>query len=314
LRRNGSRRPTVMLWQMDPLPPEALDPEAERVGLAAARWKDAFRLNRSAAAMPRWKKLLTLIRLREWAYKQFSAPGYRHSWRLMRDAPGMHNDFDWQQVRGVMKAWATIREAHHEKWVDYFVASTQQRQRFLASRGIKADFVPVGAYAETGRDLGTPRDIPAVFIGSAKHGRRAAMLDELGRSLQQRGVRFQRIEADCYGDARTALLNRTRILVNLHNYPWSPAWIRFLMAAACGTLVVSEPTEDDRPFVAGQHYVAATLKEMPDTITRLLNDPKHCDRITHAASALCRDELTLQNAVKSLCMRVSDSKLVPTNV
>jgi len=223
----------------------------------------------------------------------------------------MRDDFDWQQVRGVMKAWAIILEAYQGKWVDVVVASTQQRQRFFAEHGIVADFVPVGAYAEAGRELGTPRDIPVVFLGTAKHGRRAAMLDQLGLFLQERGIAFRRIESGCYGDERTALLNRTRILVNLHNYPWSPAWIRFLMAAACGTLVVSEPTEDDRPFMAGRHYVAATLEEMPDTIVRLLNDKEHCARITDEASALCRTELTLQNSVESLCARVSDSELVP---
>ena len=82
------------------------------------------------------------------------------------------------------------------------------------------------------------------------------------------------------------------------------------MASACGTLVVSEPTEDDRPFVAGQHYVAATLAEMPDTIVRLLADPEHCARIAQAASGLCRTELTLENSVQSLCLRVSESKLL----
>ena len=310
LKRGVPRRPMVVLWQMDPLPPVGLDTEAERIGLAAARWKSILRLNRSAVAMPRWEKLLTLIRLREWAYKQFSAPGFRRSWQIMQKTPGMDHDFDWQQVRGVMKAWSIILEAHHGKWVDYLVPSTQQRQRFFNERGIMADFVPVGAYAEAGRELGTPRDIPVVFLGTAKHGRRAAMLDELGVFLQQRGIAFRRIESGCYGDERTALLNRTRILVNLHNYPWSPAWIRFLMASACGTLVVSEPTEDDRPFVAGQHYVAATLAEMPDTIVRLLADPEHCARIAQAASGLCRTELTLENSVQSLCQRVSQSKLL----
>jgi hypothetical protein len=310
LRRRVSRRPVVVLWQMDPLPPVELDAEVERIGLTAFRWKKVFHLNRSAASMPRWKKLLTLIRLREWAFKQCSAPGYRRAWRRMLDTPGLRGDFDWQQVRGVMKAWAYIREAHEDKWVDFFVASTQQRQRFFAKHGIVSDFVPVGAYAETGRDLGTPRDIPVVFLGTAKHGRRAAILDELGRSLRQRGIRFQRIESGCYGEERTALLNRTRILVNLHQYPWSPAWIRFLMAATCGALVVSEPTEDDRPFVAGLHYVAATPEEMPDTIARLSNDEENRARLARAASALCQTELTLLNAVRSLCALVSDSELV----
>ena len=294
----GSQRPIAILWQLDPLPPENLPPEAEAAGLKAARWRDRFWLHQSAAAMPRWKKLCTLFRLREWACKQCSAPGYRKASRLMRRSSG--GDFDWKQVRGVMETWRMILDSHREGWLDHFAVSTDQRRRFLASRGILAHFVPVGAYEEMGRDLGRPRDNAVGFLGAVKHGRRTALLEQLSRRLKEKGIPLTRVTNGCHGEERCEWLNRTRILVHLHQYSWNPAWIRFLLAAQCGTLVVSEPMNDDHPMVAGVHYIAATTEEMPEVIGKLLDDPQKICQVTSAAAHLCLHELTLLRAVEKL--------------
>ncbi len=283
---------------MDPLPPENLPAEAEAIGLKASRWRDRFWLRQSAAAMPRWKKLCTLFRLREWASKQCSAPGYRKATRLIKRNSG--GDFDWQQVRGVMGNWRRILDGHNEGWVDHFVVSTDRRRRFLVSRGITAHFIPVGACEEMGRDMGLPRDIPIGFLGTTKYGRRAALLECLSERLKEKGVPLTQVVEGCYGEKRCAWLNRTRILVNLHNYSWNPAWIRFLMAARCGTLVVSEPMNDEHPMVAGVHYIAATLDEMPEAIGKLLDNPEQIGQVATAATHLCHNELTLLRAVEKL--------------
>ena len=294
----GSRRPITVLWQMDPLPPENLPPEAEAAGLKATRWGDRFRLHQSAAGMPQWKKICTLFRLREWASKQCSAPGYRKASRLAKRIVG--DDFDWVQLRGVMRNWRMILDAHHEGWVDHFAVSTNQRKRFLSSRGIESHFIPFGAHDGMGRDLGLHRDIPAGFLGAIKHGRRAAVLERLSGRLKEKGIPLNRMVSGCYGEQRCEWLNRTRILVNLHNYSWNPAWIRFLIAARCGTLVVSEPMNDEHPMVAGVHYIAANVEEMPEVITKLLDEPEKICQVTSAAAYLCHLELTLLRAVEKL--------------
>ncbi len=298
LKSCGSQRPITILWQMDPLPPENLPPEAEAIGLKASRWRDRFRLYQSAAAMPRWKKLCTLFRLREWANKQCSAFGYRKASRLIKRRSG--GDFDWLQVRAVMANWRRILDGHNEGWVDHFVVSTSQRRRFLASRGITAHFIPVGACEEMGRDMGLPRDIPVGFLGSIKYGRRSVMLERLSERLKEKGIPLTRVVEGCHGEKRCEWLNRIRILVSLHNYPWNPAWIRFLMAARCGTLVVSEPMNDEHPMIAGVHYVAATLDEMPGIICKLLDNPEKIRQVTSATAHLCHHELTLLRAVERL--------------
>ena len=298
LKNCGSQRPTTILWQLDPLPPENLPPEAEAAGLKASRWRDRFWLHQSAAAMPRWKKLCTLFRLREWANKQCSAPGYRKTSRLIQRSVG--GDFDWVQVRAVMANWRRILDSHKEGWLDHYAVSTNQRRRFLTNRGIAAHFIPVGAHEEMGSDRGLSRDIPVGFLGAVKYGRRVALLEQLSRRLGERGVPLTQVTNSCHGEQRCEWLNRTRILVSLHNYSWNPAWIRFLLAAKCGALVVSEPMDDEHPMVAGVHYIAATVDEMPEVICKLLDDQEKICQVTSAAAHLCHHELTLLRAAKKL--------------
>ena len=138
------------------------------------------------------------------------------------------------------------------------------------------------------------------FLGSIRHGRRADLLECLDRRLKERGIPLNRQVKDCYGEERCEWLNRTRILVSLHKYSWNPAWIRFLIAAMCGTLVVSEPMNDEHPMIAGVHYIAATLDEMPEVVCKLLDDPEKVNQITAAASNLCHKELTLLHSVEEL--------------
>jgi len=298
LRSCGSRRPITVAWLMDPLPPENLPLEAEAAGLKASRWGERFHLHQSAAAMPRWKKIYTLLRLREWLCRQCSTPGYRKASRLIKRAGG--GDFAWQQVREVMTNWRMILEADHEGWVDHFAVSTNQRRRFLAGRGIYSAFIPMGAHDGMGRNLGRLRDIPVGFLGAIRHGRRVPMLKQLRERLKEKGIPLDQRVGRCYGEQRCEWLNRTRILVSLHRSPWNHAWIRFLIAAKCGTLVVSEPMNDEHPMVAGVHYVAATADEMPEVIAKLLDDPAKIRQVTSAAADLCQHELTLLRATEKL--------------
>jgi hypothetical protein len=122
----------------------------------------------------------------------------------------------------------------------------------------------------------------------------------LSKRLKEKGIPLARMTEGCYGEKRCEWLNRIPILVNLHNFSWDPAWIRFLMAARCGTLVVSEPMSDEHPMTAGVHYIEAALDEMPAVIGKLLDDPTKIRRVTLAAADLCQHELTLLRATEKL--------------
>jgi hypothetical protein len=297
LKNCGAQRPVTILWQIDPLPPDDSPPEADYAGLQACRWRDFFRVHHPNS-MPRWKKLCTLYRLRVSCYQKFSAFGFRKACRIIEHHRGYY--VDWKQIRGVMENWQDTRDSHNEGWMDHFVVSTNQRRLFLVKRGITAHFIPVGAHEYMGRDLELKRDIPVGFLGSIKMGRRAVILESLDNRLKEKGITLVKVENGLYGERRCEWLNRTRVLINLYNYSWNSAWTRFLMAASCRTLVVSEPMNDEHPMVAGVHYVAATLDEMPEVICKLLDDPDKIDRITSAAAILCQNELALLHSVEKI--------------
>jgi hypothetical protein len=290
---------------MDPLPPPNISARAAAIGLAAAGWRRRFGLAQSAASMSRGRKLVTLIRLREWLCKVASSYGFRRAWRLMQSDVAEPIEVDWRQLRGVMQNWRSILEARQEGWLDHLAASTVQRSRFLEDRRMPAAFIPVGACEEFGSELGIPRDIDVLFLGRVKHGRRSALLSQLEEALHAQGASMHVVVDDCYGTARTRLLNRSRVLLNLHTYPWSPAWIRFLMAARCGAAVVSEPTEDRQPFEPDVHYLAAPAGELVAAVCRLLADEPARARLARAATELCQERLTLVRSVQSLRSLVS---------
>jgi len=305
LRARRHRRPEVIAWLMDPLPPPSLSAEAERIGLAAARWQDRLRIRQPRRHIPAARRVVTLHKFRQWLYKQVSRPGFRRTAQLLQRGTPELADLDWRQMRGVLHHWECLRRARAEGWLDHCVVSTLQRQRFLETRDWPATFVPVGAYAELGRRLDGARDLDVLFLGSTHRNRRVALLQPLQAELGRRGVSIMQVGGACFGEERTRLLNRARILVNFHNFSWNPAWMRFVMASLCGAVVVSEPTIDDRPFRAGEHYIAATPAAMPDVICRLLEREPERRAIAAAAHELCKTSLTMHRSVTQICALIT---------
>jgi hypothetical protein len=99
---------------------------------------------------------------------------------------------------------------------------------------------------------------------------------------------------------RTELVNRTRLLLNVQNYPWNPAWIRFHIATLCGAAVVSEPLDDDEPYAPGRDYRAVPRAELPAAIAHLLEDEPARRRLVDNASRICQARLTLTAAIEQL--------------
>jgi hypothetical protein len=305
LRGAGTARPTVLVWQMDPLPPNRLPPLAETLIERATLWRTRLGLATRPNATSRWRRLITARRLRGRLYRFLSGFSYRAACRVMGQFGGLDAELDWTQIRGTAEAWVDLRQGLEGAWIDHLAVSTRQRQRFLAERGIPAPFIPVGSCPELGNPMDLARDVEVLFIGRVKHGPRASKLVRIARDLAAEGILLRQITADCYGTERTRWLNRSHLVLNLHNYPWSPAWIRFVMAALCGAVVVSEPSEDQEPFVAGRHYAAAPAAQLPETIRVLLNDPAGCAGIRSAAAELCRDSLTMLDSVGRLCSLIA---------
>jgi hypothetical protein len=107
----------------------------------------------------------------------------------------------------------------------------------------------------------------------------------------------------CYGEERTLLLNRTKIVVDLMKTPWEMPVMRLLMCAGCGALVVSNWTGEPTPFDK-THLVQTATAEIADAaICYLQNEQSRC-RIVDAVRAFVTQQLTMQNAVAKMFAQI----------
>jgi hypothetical protein len=186
-----------------------------------------------------------------------------------------------------------LRRLHARRLFDMLVVSTPSRQAFLAERGIRAEMVPLGYYPSYGRDLGLARDIDVLFLGDPRVPRRRRLLARLAK----RGLRVERagswFSGEAWGERRTRLLNRARILLNLQRFPGELAGLRMILGMANKALVVSEPIFMPGPYVEGTHWIASDLERMPEVIAACLADPQRRQVIVDAAFELVTQQLTL---------------------
>ncbi len=185
--------------------------------------------------------------------------------------------------------------------------ATGAYQAFLAGRRVHADFVPVGYHEGDGRLLGLERDIDAVFLGDYRIRRRRRIL----RRVEREGIDIQTLgsntpEKGYWGDARTELLNRTKIMLNIPRLPGHLPDIRLIVGMANGALVVSEPMYLPAPYVPGEHYVEATVDELAETVRCYLDDEDARRRITSAAHRFVTEGLTLEGSFRQLFRLASE--------
>ncbi len=102
-----------------------------------------------------------------------------------------------------------------------------------------------------------------------------------------------------WGEKRTELLNRTKILLHIPRYEGHLS-DRLLMGMATGALVVSEPLPLPDPFEPGVHYVECSVDDMASTIRRLLADDELRRRITDAAFRFISRELPMERTYARL--------------
>lgn len=300
LAKRSGRRPITAVWMLETLPPSSLTVAAERTGFTAAAWHYQLGLLFPKSRLTSFQKLLTLRNLRQWLFKQLSGIGYRRAFRqMLQDDPSLEGTL-WMQVRGALHNWECLQRSRREGWLDHCIVSTQQRQRFLEEREWTAPFVPMGYSLDNGRLLHLERDLDVVFIGYLRNDRRKPLLKRLHKDLEMRRIRMEIVTGNCFGEDRTQMLNRAKIVVMLHQYSWSPAWIRFIYASTCGACVVSEPMADNQPFQPRLHYAAATVPDMPELIETLLADDTERTRLANAARELCSRSLTLRRSVQQI--------------
>lgn len=281
-------RPKVVLWALDPLPPPGLP-----------------------SSVVRWQLLLAATRLR----LRGGAPAGRRtplSWlrghvkRGIRDVAAGSSPFADPARRarsGVTAAmwflrlqWITRRVA--AGWIDHVMGTNSAMVETLRERGIEAALMPVGYHPAMGRDEGLPRDFDAVFLGSLDSWvpARAERLRAISTGLATRGIEVN-AQSGLWGAERAAFLNRAKIIVNVRTNTWHPELIRFVLASACGVMIVSETPETyTEPFRAGTHFVAAPTSEIPDVVAHYLAHDSERQAMVDAAKELIAIHVTMDAA------------------
>ena len=114
-------------------------------------------------------------------------------------------------------------------------------------------------------------------------------------------------DARYWGDQRTELLNRTKILLNFPRRPGLLSGMRMVLGMANGALVVAEPIYMPQPFVPGRHFVEAPLGELPAVVDRWLADEEGRRRITDEAYRFVTREHRNERSIATILEAVADA-------
>jgi glycosyltransferase involved in cell wall biosynthesis len=185
-----------------------------------------------------------------------------------------------------------------------------------ALRGRRATHVPLG-YTEALRPPSTNihrqdapvRPIDVLFLGHQSprrdefFARHAAFFASHRCQLvlaDSSVPRTSRTPGYAAGGARRALLQASRILLNVHStdrtYFESH---RAMLALANECLFVSEASRTSAPLVAGQHFVSAALDDLPELCARYLSDEPGRQAVARRGFEFVTQELTSATSARA---------------
>lgn len=193
-----------------------------------------------------------------------------------------------------------LKQLHRRGLLELCVASSRSRQQFLNENGIPAEFVPLGFHSGMGRLLNLERDIDVLFIGTLDDSRHRKAL----AFLRREGINVEALGSwkagPSWGEARTQLINRAKIFLNIQRHPGQYSGYRMLLGMGNGSMVVSEPVHDPFPYEPGVHYVESTIRDMPETITRYLSDEPSRSGIAAQGHRFATGSLTTAQSMQQM--------------
>ncbi len=291
LSRHKGPRPKTILWQLEPFGPPEMTDQAEKIGLKMAM------LNRKnqpricarliKATVPSHRKLKKFIK--EILVKKFIK-------EMAAQNQQDYSNLDVGDLSFIMDQHRWLKKRYSQSWCDFVFASTIPRCRLLNNMGIPAGYVPVGYHKGWGQKLETIRDIDVLFIGYANTKPRLSALKTIQQTLANKGINLVIESLGCYGQQRTELLNRTRIVLDIIRLPWEMPVMRLLMSMACGALVISNWTGEPVPFTK-EHFVQTDTQNLAEAIIYYLKNENQRQNIADSAHKFITEKLTLQNSV-----------------
>jgi len=181
---------------------------------------------------------------------------------------------------------------------DRIVVDTPARAEGALRAGIDPAIVAFGYHAAYAGALAAPeieRDIDVLSLASVDRvARRQRLMPDIEAMLGRSGVVLVQVERHTYGASRTQVLRRSKVVLDVHRVPGSHPLYRFILAAAAGAAMVSEPLGQPEPLVPGVHYVEAATSRLGEATLELLADEPRRRQIVAAAQALLSGELDLR--------------------
>lgn len=260
------------------------------------------RLRRALTNMPADRRPYTLVWHTEPLPLPREAGGARHQLTLRELGKMVLRD---RRTTDVYSNSRVLQGLARKGIPDLLVVSTRSRQRYLAEKGIAAEFVPLGYYESLGRDMGLARDIDVLFLGTMTDPRHKGCL----RYLSDCGVRVEAAgewgDRRYWGEERTTLINRSKIFLNLQRHPGKLSGQRMILGMANKSMVISEPIFDPEPYGEGRHYASAMLVDMPDAIRRFLANEAERTRIAEQGHQFVTTQLTAERSITEI-LRLAD--------
>jgi hypothetical protein len=207
-----------------------------------------------------------------------------------------------RRLSDVYSNYRMLRSVHQSGLIDRLVVTTRGRQDFLAEHGIPSEWIPLGYTPAHGRPLGLERDIDVLFLGTMKVPRRRKIIQRLTSLGLRVAVRGDWRDPACWGEARTELLNRTRILLNFPRTAGEMSGLRFLLGISNQAMVLSEPLYRPDPYIPGRHFVSAAIDELPDVAHHYLQNESERLEITSAAEQHVQHGVTLAHCIGKLLL------------
>jgi hypothetical protein len=194
----------------------------------------------------------------------------------------------------------------------------------LRRRGIPCKHVQLGYCASWDTwagDDAAPRPIDVLYLGAADP-RRDPLLAGIGASLWSRECQFlvppleprtaPRPDFLKEGDKHRRLAH-SKILLNLHRTTSAAfEWMRFLEAISNGCVVVSEPSLDADPLIAGQHFIEAPIDRIAAEVNALLDDRERLSTVRDDAYLFVREHLPIAPAGRLLGELAAELPRAPT--
>ena len=252
--------------------------------------------------LPEWLRYAGGL-MRSWLERLAFQQQAQGDWRF-------HPQLSWLAAKGHrFRYYGDLYWLRREGLLSVLAIPSRWTAGFLRTRGFDPMVLPPSV--NQGEDLELERDIAVLWIGKPGTTRRARLLKRLRADLRERGVELLTIDGVehpyVFGQERTILLNRTKVIVNILREKWDDNSMRYVLAAPCRTLVITEPTLPHSFFEPGVHLVETPFEKMADTICYYLTHEEERQQIVKRAYQLVTEQSGLEK-INQILERVLASR------